>query len=70
VLIEETFPLRCTQQEFETFIDRSQQKAAGWLGFYWGNPPEQLRNSNSIADAITLQWLEFFQRRAKSMGNY
>jgi hypothetical protein len=63
VLIEETFPLKCSIEELEKFIDGSKKTAAGWVGFYWGQPPEELRRSKVIGDIITLQWLEFFQKR-------
>ena len=36
VVIEETFPLKCSTAEFEQFIDGSKKHAAGWIGFYWG----------------------------------
>jgi hypothetical protein len=62
VVIEETFPLRCGAAEFAEFIERSDRLAAGWIGFYWGRTPEELRKGDTIADAITLQWLEFFQK--------
>jgi hypothetical protein len=64
VLIEETFPLACSPEELEKFIDESKKHAAGWIGFYWGKPPEELRRSKTIADALTLGWLEVFQRQA------
>jgi hypothetical protein len=64
VVVEETFPLRCTAKELEDFIDRSAGHACGWLGFYWGRPPEDLRKSETIPDALTLAWLELFQRKA------
>jgi hypothetical protein len=66
VLIEETFPLACSPQELEQFIERSKKHAAGWIGFYWGKPPEELRRSKTIPDALTLGWLELFQRKAKA----
>jgi hypothetical protein len=66
VLIEETFPLACSPQELEEFIDGSERRAAGWIGFYWGKPPEELRRSDTLADALTLAWLELFQKRAKT----
>jgi hypothetical protein len=66
VLIEETFPLACSPKELEEFIDGSRKHAAGWIGFYWGKPPEQLRRSSTISDALTLGWLELFQRKAKA----
>jgi hypothetical protein len=68
VVIEETFPLKCRMNEFAKFIDGSRQHAAGWIGFYWGKPPAELRQSKSIGDAMTLGWLEFFEKRAKERG--
>lgn len=64
VLVEETFPLRCGIAEFEKFIDGSKNHCAGWVGFYWGKPPEELRRSKTIPDAIMLQWLEFFEKHS------
>lgn len=63
VVIEETFPLKCSTDEFGEFLERSREHAAGWVGFYWGKPPSELRQSKTIADAILLKWLEFFQNR-------
>jgi hypothetical protein len=68
VLVEETFPLACSPRELEDFIERSRGHAAGWVGFYWGQPPEELRRSKAIPGALTLGWLELFQRRAKAQG--
>jgi hypothetical protein len=65
VVIEETFPLRCPMKDFEEFIDKSGMNAAGWIGFYWGKTPEELRKSKTIADAMTLGWLDFFERKGK-----
>jgi hypothetical protein len=64
VLIEETFPLGCSQEEFEQFIDGSRKHASGWVGFYWGKPVEELRRSKELKDAILLGWLEYFQKKA------
>jgi hypothetical protein len=69
VLIEETFPLACSPTELEEFIERSREHAAGWIGFYWGKPPGELRQSNTISDALALGWLELFQRKAKRQKN-
>ncbi|MEQ1830929.1 MAG: cellulase family glycosylhydrolase [Pirellula sp.] len=65
VVIEETFPLKCSMPEFEQFIEASRGHAAGVIGFYWGKPPSELAAKKTIADAITLGWLEFFEREAK-----
>jgi len=49
----------------EKFLDGSKKVAAGWVGFYWGKPPEDLRRSKEIRDALMLGWLELFQKKAK-----
>lgn len=48
LLIEETFPLKCSPEELGQFIDGSKKHAAGVIGFYWGKPPEELRQSKAI----------------------
>jgi hypothetical protein len=68
VLIEETFPLACSPKELEEFIEASGKHAAGWVGFYWGKPPEELRTSRESGDLLTLGWLELFERKAKLLG--
>ncbi len=65
VVIEETFPLKCSAAEFERFLDGSREHASGWVGFYWGVPPEELRKSKEIGDALTLAWLETFRKKTK-----
>jgi len=67
VLIEETFPLTCSPKELEEFIEGAKKHAAGWIGFYWGKTPDELRRSKTIPDAMTLGWLELFEKRAKAM---
>jgi hypothetical protein len=66
IVIEETFPLRCSFDEFEQFLDGSKKHACGWFGFYWGKPPAELRQSGEIRDAILLRGLELFEKRAKA----
>jgi endo-1,4-beta-mannosidase len=65
VVIEETFPLKCSREEFADFIHRSRDVAAGWIGFYWGKTPEQCRGSKDFSDALMLGWLEFFQEQVR-----
>jgi hypothetical protein len=64
VVIEETFPLKCAGAEFERFIEGSRATASGWIGFYWGKTPEELQRSDTIADALTKGWLDYFRRAA------
>jgi hypothetical protein len=64
VVIEEIFPLKCDANELGQFIDRSREPATGWIGFYWGTTPEEYRQKpQTISGAITLSWLELFQKK-------
>lgn len=63
LIIEETFPLKCSAKEFQTFFDQSKPLVVGWVGFYWGKTREELRKSRTIPDAIVLHWLDFFAQR-------
>jgi len=64
LVIEETFPLKCSLQELEQFIEQSANHTDGWISFYWGMTAKQLRNKAkpTIGDAITANWLETFQK--------
>jgi glycerophosphoryl diester phosphodiesterase len=63
VVIEEIFPLKCDAQELGRFIDQSRRYAAGWIGFYWGKTPDEIRPAKTISEAITLGWLELFREK-------
>jgi len=65
VVVEETFPLKCSPKELDHFIEGSKMHAAGWISFYWGKTPKELRRSKEIGAAILLEWLEMFDKRAK-----
>src|SRR5690606_9629648 len=39
LIIEETFPLRCSPEELSDFFTASRTSACGWIGFYWGQTP-------------------------------
>ncbi len=72
VVVEEMFPLKCSAEELGRFIDRSREKqtAAGWIGFYWGRTPAELREGGTLAEAITLAWLELFQKKGTVVGSF
>jgi hypothetical protein len=63
IVVEETFPLRCSADELSQFIDRSKEIADGWIGFYWGKTPEGYRESHTIGDRLTLDWLRLFEKQ-------
>lgn len=68
LVIEEIFPLKCDMEELGEFIERSGERADGWIGFYWGKTLEEYTEGElDIGGAITVGWLEWFRgtRRAR-----
>lgn len=67
VIIEETFPLNCTTETLRQFLLQSRGKAAGWIGHYFGDPPEKIRELQragkaNIGQLIMLSWLDLFEK--------
>ncbi|MCX7046419.1 MAG: cellulase family glycosylhydrolase [Candidatus Sumerlaeota bacterium] len=67
LVIEEIFPMNCSAKELESFIRDSRRTVSGWIGFYWGKPPEQMRGTGDFSDALTLGWLDTFQKLGPEM---
>jgi hypothetical protein len=69
MVIEEMFPLSCSLAELAQFIEGSRKLATGWLGFYWGKTiAEYQQEHRSIAEDITLKWLEYFKGKAPAIN--
>jgi hypothetical protein len=50
LVVEETFPMSTSARELGDFIGRSRGIADGWIGFYWGQTPAELRGSKAKGD--------------------
>jgi glutamate racemase len=66
VIVEETFPLKCSHDEMKAFIDRSGDNADGWISFFWGKMPDEYQPTTSLGDAIISQWLTQFSAMMKA----
>ena len=67
LVIEEIFPLNCSQNEIDSFIEGSRGFTDGWISFYWGRSIEDYSHKDlELNDAIIKTWFEYF--RAK--GHY
>jgi len=68
IVIEEMFPLSCSVTELDRFIDGSRPLATGWIGFYWGKTIAEYKSEKrTIADAMALDWLEYFARKTPAI---
>jgi hypothetical protein len=67
LIIEEIFPLECSNAEMLDFIEKSKGTANGWISFYWGQPIAELKSSKAPGDQMLLSWLEQFRKLAPSI---
>lgn len=70
LLVEEMFPLACSREELVEFINQSSETTDGWISFYWGKTPSELRAtaSPSLGEAITASWLDTFHTMSKTIA--
>jgi len=70
ILIEETFPLACSIEDMNQFIDGSKGLASGWISFYWGKTiAEYKAETRGIAEDTVMNWLEYWQRKGAEMSD-
>ena len=61
LVIEEMFPLECSIDELDQFIDRSRSNCDGWVGFYWGKTePGYRKDEATITNPLLAAWLKYF----------
>jgi hypothetical protein len=53
--------MECQAKDMPAFIDASKKHADGWIGFYWGQTPDELKPSTQPVDRLTRDWLNVFR---------
>ncbi len=69
LVVEELFPLACSEDELVSFIRGSSDIADGWISFYWGASSDELRavDQPTLAETITASWLVKFQQMSQEL---
>jgi Cellulase (glycosyl hydrolase family 5) len=68
LLIEEFFPLECSMEEMDEFLQQSRVVAEGWVSFYWGKTVRDYESAKRPGpiEALMARWLRYFQEQAPS----
>ena len=69
LVIEEMFPLSCSQEEMNAFIDNSRDIVDGYISFYWGKTIEQYAQENGLPAAVIGRWLQYFRTKAADISD-
>lgn len=68
LVVEEVFPLACSIEELDEFIEKSKDRADGWVGHYFGKTIDEHRKGKTINDAITAGFLEYWREKGKAIA--
>lgn len=61
IVIEETFPLNCTIDEFKLFMKTTQKMQNGFFSFYWGKTALEYESEKDKTSPIMIPYLEFLK---------
>ncbi len=62
LVVEEMFPLKCSIEDLQSFVDGSRDRVSGYFGFYWGRTIDEYSQPPvTIQAAILKAWLEYFR---------
>ena len=64
LVVEETFPLSCSIEELNEFIDGTSDKADGWISHYFGRTIEEHRKGAEPGGEATARFLEYWRDKA------
>ena len=64
IVIEETFPLSCTIDEFKIFMKSTQTMQSGFFSFYWGKTALEYESEKDKTSFIMIPYLEFLKEHS------
>ena len=64
MVVEEIFPLSCSQAEMEAFIDGASGMVEGWISHYFGKSIADYRKETDIKSALISQFLDYWQKKS------
>ncbi len=63
LVVEETFPLHCTIEELDEFLDSAKPHADGWISHYFGSTIEEHASRRKLSDQISAKFLEYWKNK-------
>lgn len=63
IVVEETFPLNCTIEELNEFIDGAKPRVDGWVSHYFGTTIEEHASRKELSDQISAKFLEYWKNK-------
>jgi lysophospholipase L1-like esterase len=68
LVVEEIFPLSCSMDELDKFIDGARPRVNGWLSHYFGATPAEHRKGAKPEGKVVAEFLEYWQRKGVAVA--
>ncbi|MFZ5830348.1 MAG: GH39 family glycosyl hydrolase, partial [Planctomycetota bacterium] len=63
IVVEETFPLSCSIEELDAFIDGAAGRVDGWISHYFGHTIEEHAQGAEPGGRLTAEFLEYWRKK-------
>jgi hypothetical protein len=67
VVVEE-FSMLVQPERAKIFLERSRGSSSGYLGYYWGDTPQELRSHGNLRDGITADHIDTISTLARELS--
>ena len=67
IVVEETFPLSCSIEELDQFIQASSPRVDGWVSHYFGASIDEHNNGAEPGGKATAKFLEWWRQRSPAV---
>jgi hypothetical protein len=64
IVIEETFPLSCSMEEFKKFVDEA-KRPDGWVSHYFGHTIQEHRDGAQPGGKLAAEFLDYWQQKGR-----
>ena len=61
LVVEETFPLSCSLEELDEFVEGAKIRVDGWISHYFGNSIEEHATGAKPSGELTARFLEYWK---------
>ena len=68
LVVEETFPLACSIEELDEFIDASSDRVDGWISHYFGRTIEEHAAGAEPSGPLSAKFLEYWRRKGREFA--
>jgi hypothetical protein len=69
LVIEEVFPLACSVEELDQYIDGTKDRVDGWIAHFFGRTIEEHAAGAEPAGPIVAEFLKYWREKGKAIGS-